>query len=119
MTDTAARRPVGRRTTQPDETATEAPSEERGDERRGAARPSIPIPHLTLPGLGVWHIPVPRASRGGRVAGDLLVIGGLVAVAALGVIEWPVAAVVGAGVFIAERRAAAVAISRAPSDHKE
>lgn len=122
MTDTAARRPVGRRTTQrPDETATEAPAEERGDERRGAARPSIPIPHLTLPGLGVWHIPVPRASRGGRVgvAGDLLVLGGLVGVAALGVIEWPVAAVVGAGVFIAERRAAAVAISRAPSDHKE
>jgi hypothetical protein len=122
MTDTAARRPVGRRTTQrPDEKATEAPAEERGDERRGAARHSVPIPHLTLPGLAVWHIPLPRVSRGGHVgvAGDLLVLGGLLAVTALGVIEWPVAAVVGAGVLVAERRAAAVAISRASRDHKE
>jgi hypothetical protein len=60
-------------------------------------------------------------SRGGHVgvAGDLLVLGGLLAVTALGVIEWPVAAVVGAGVLVAERRAAAVAISRASRDHKE
>lgn len=109
MTETVAAPGPGRR---PDGTGSQTEAgEQHGTERRHAARATIPVPHLTLPRLSVWHVPVPRVSPGG-VGGDLLVLGGLAAVTALGVIEWPVAAVVGAGVLIAERRAKAVASAR-------
>ena len=48
--------------------------------------PSVPMPRMRVPGNVIWW-------------------GGLVAAAALGVVEWPVAALVGAGTWIAERHA--------------
>jgi hypothetical protein len=48
--------------------------------------PSVPMPRMRVPGNVIWW-------------------GGLAAAAALGVVEWPVAALVGAGTWIAERHA--------------
>jgi hypothetical protein len=47
--------------------------------------PSVPIPRVRIPGNVLWW-------------------GGLAAVAALGIVDWPVAALVGAGTWVAERR---------------
>jgi len=46
--------------------------------------PAVPIPRLRIPGNVLWW-------------------GGLAAVAALGIVDWPVAALVGAGTWVAER----------------
>lgn len=56
------------------------------------SRTSSPIPSLPVPGL-------PFSMDRKKV----LWWGGLAALAAVGVIEWPVAAVVGAGSYVAER----------------
>lgn len=76
---------------------TEAPSDTAVP--TGSAAPSEnkangPIPPFPLPGL-------PFSADPKRV----LWWGGLAALAAVGVIEWPVAAVVGAGSYVAERLA--------------
>jgi len=47
--------------------------------------PAVPIPRLRIPGNVLWW-------------------GGLAAVAALGIVDWPVAALVGAGTWVAERQ---------------
>jgi hypothetical protein len=59
---------------------------------QSGTRASGPIPSLPLPGL---PFSVDRKK--------LLWWGGLAALATVGVIEWPVAAVVGAGSYVAER----------------
>ena len=48
--------------------------------------PSMPMPRIRVPGNMIWW-------------------GGLAAVAALGVVDWPVAALIGAGTWVAERHA--------------
>ena len=74
----------------------------------------VPVPHLSVtstpvhvPHAGVPHLRVPglAAIGSGSTPGRLLWLGGLAAVAALGVIDWPVAAVVAAGSYVAEQRA--------------
>jgi hypothetical protein len=44
-------------------------------------------------------VPIPRI----RVPGNVLWWGGLAAVAALGIVDWPVAALVGAGTWVAQQ----------------
>jgi hypothetical protein len=59
---------------------------------------------------GVLHVPsvhVPRVRVPGGTAGHLLWWGGLAAVAAFGVVDWPVVALVAAGSWIAEQNAKA------------
>ena len=68
---------------------TTAPSD---TEAPSVSRTSSPVPSLPIPGL-------PFSMDRKKV----LWWGGLAALAAVGVIEWPVAAVVGAGSYVAER----------------
>ena len=59
---------------------------------------------------GMLHVPtvhMPRVGVPGGTAGHLLWWGGLAAVAAFGVVDWPVAALVAAGSWIAEQNAKA------------
>ena len=44
-------------------------------------------------------VPIPRV----RISGNVLWWGGLAAVAALGIVDWPVAALVGAGTYVAQK----------------
>jgi hypothetical protein len=82
--------------------------------------PHVRMWHLRLPRLRLPHLPVPRMPMPpmpplpsmpridmNERAGKVMWYGGLAALAVLGVIEWPVAAVVAAGSYVAERRAAA------------
>ncbi len=72
--------------------------------------PSVRVTHVRLPRaphmhVAVPHIEVPSAARRsvqGR-RGMLLWWAGLAGAAAVGVLEWPVAAAVGAGTYVAER----------------
>ena len=67
--------------------------------------PRISMPHVSMPRLSMPHLSMPRppVSMDDR-AGKALWYGGLAAVAVLGVVEWPVAAVVAAGTYVVERR---------------
>jgi hypothetical protein len=56
-------------------------------------------------GLQLPRVPVPRMPTG--KAGRVLWWGGLAAVAAVGVVDWPVAALVAAGSWVAEQYAKA------------
>jgi hypothetical protein len=56
-----------------------------------------------LGALGGFRLPVPAGFAGGIDPQRLLWWGGLAAVAAVGIVEWPVALVVGAGSYVAER----------------
>jgi hypothetical protein len=75
----------------------------RGHERHGVAVPllvpEVHVHHVTVP-AGTPHVPLPHVSTGGA-----LWVGGLAALATVGVIGWPVAAVVAAGTYVAARRA--------------
>jgi hypothetical protein len=53
--------------------------------------------------LGGFRLPVPAGFAGGIDPARLLWWGGLAAVAVVGIVEWPVALVVGAGSYVAER----------------
>ena len=79
--------------------------------------PEVHIRRLPLPRVGVGHMPVPRVYAPVRHAVEsrlperstnrLVWFGGLAGLAVFGVIDWPVAAVVAAGTYVAERRAEA------------
>jgi len=58
---------------------------------------------------------VPRMHVPGGTAGNVLWWGGLAAVAALGVVDWPVAALVAAGTWVAEQHARQAAHAKAPA----
>lgn len=89
-----------------------------------AAGPSLPVlvpevhvRHLPLPKIEVSHVPVPhmrlpvsdavRSRLPEPTTNRVLWFGGLAGLAALGVIEWPVAGVVAAGTYVAARWARA------------
>jgi hypothetical protein len=67
----------------------------------------IPVPHLPVPSqhdVIVGAVRVSNVVRENTPSGDqLLYYGGLGALAAFGVVDWPVAAAIGAGVWIARR----------------
>jgi hypothetical protein len=69
--------------------------------------PNVPLPRVPLPSqhdviVGAVH--VSNVVRENRPSADqLLYYGGLGALAAFGVVDWPVAAAIGAGVWIARR----------------
>jgi hypothetical protein len=81
--------------------------------------PEVHVRHLPLPRVDVGHVPVPRVhlpmpdavrNRMPEHLGNrALWLGGLAGLAALGVIDWPVAGVVAAGTYVATRRARAAA----------
>ncbi|HUJ07942.1 MAG TPA: hypothetical protein VLX31_17690 [Streptosporangiaceae bacterium] len=62
---------------------------------RHNGKPKPPMPSMSMPRL---RVP-------GGTAGNVLWWGGLAAVAAFGVVDWPVAALIGAGTWVAERHA--------------
>jgi len=55
------------------------------------------------PHLPAVHVPVPHVPSG--TAGNVLWWGGLATVAAFGVVDWPVVALVAAGTWVAEQHA--------------
>lgn len=79
--------------------------------------PGVRVRHIPLPRIEMGHVPVPRVyvpvpdvvrSRLPEPTNNRLIwFGGLAGLAALGVIGWPVAGVVAAGMYVAERRAKA------------
>jgi hypothetical protein len=92
--------------------------------------PAVHVRHVPLPKVGLGHVPVPRVyvpvsetvrrQLPDRATNRVLWFGGLVGLAALGVIDWPVAGVVAAATYIAERRAeAAVAHELREEGHAE
>ncbi|MGE5765017.1 MAG: hypothetical protein ACM3ZF_14415 [Mycobacterium leprae] len=58
-----------------------------------------------MPEVHVPHVPVPRIHTPTGRTGRVLWWGGLAAVAAAGVVDWPVAALVAAGSCVAEQYA--------------
>ncbi len=86
---TAEKNPGQARTASGTEASTTA---RRGTEAPSDVRPNGPGPSLQLPGM-----PFPVDPK------RVLWWGGLAALATVGVLEWPVAAVVGAGSYVAER----------------
>jgi hypothetical protein len=73
----------------------------RGQQQRAAAEPADTGGQKggrSLPSVPGLHLP-------GGTAGTVLWWGGLGAVAALGIVDWPVAALVGAGTWVAEQHA--------------
>ncbi|MGZ4618150.1 MAG: hypothetical protein ACXV3F_05375 [Frankiaceae bacterium] len=70
------------------------------DEHKDAVHDGV----LQLPTM---HVPHVHVSFPGGTAGRVLWWGGLATMAAMGVVEWPVAALVGAGSWIAEQYAKA------------
>src|SRR5512147_3256962 len=105
--------PTTRATRKPDATSAESGAEasESVEDVHSSAAPHalvIPLPrmphlpHVGVPHVSRPHVPTPTMSGGG---GRALWLGGLGALAVAGVIEWPVAGVVAAGVWVAEQRA--------------
>jgi hypothetical protein len=78
----------------------------------------VPVPNISLPTVHLPHVPLPSqqtivggaakvgdAVRDNAPTGDQLVYyGGLGALAAFGVVDWPVAAAIAVGVWVARRR---------------
>jgi hypothetical protein len=58
-------------------------------------------------------MPVPRIHLPGGTAGKVIWWGGLAAVAALGVVDWPVVALVAAGTWVAEQHSSQSGHARA------
>ncbi len=80
----------------------ETPTVPGGEERKEAAPVTVRRgPELPLPGM---HVPMPTG-----VPGRVLWWGGLAALAAFDVVDWPVAVLVGAGSWVAEQYAKAAA----------
>jgi|SRR5215469_8657961 len=65
-----------------------------------AGRVKISLPHMPLPHMALPH---PQVRMPGGLPGNVLWFGGLTAVAVLGVVDWPVAALVAAGTWVAEQ----------------
>jgi hypothetical protein len=63
----------------------------------------VPVPRVRIPAPPVTGVP-----------GRVLWWGGLATVAAVGVLDWPVAAAIAAGTYVAERRARAGREGTAP-----
>jgi hypothetical protein len=87
-----------------------------GQQRQGGAQEAaggrvVHLPDVRIPDVRMPHMRVPvPGGAGGRV----LWWGGLAGVAALGVVDWPVAALVGAGTWVAEQYAKAAAQGTGP-----
>ena len=60
----------------------------------------VQLPHMALPHVALPH---PQVRMPGGLPGNVLWFGGLTAVAVLGVVDWPVAALVAAGTWVAEQ----------------
>ncbi len=85
--------------------ATTPAAEKRADghEPPEAKQPQSGVGHL--PHVWMPHVPAPQVSMPSGTAGRVLWWGGLAAVAAFGVVDWPVAALVAAGSWVAEQHA--------------
>lgn len=87
------------------------PTATSGEERKDDEMPRMP--RLPIPGVGM-----PVAMPAG-LPGRALWWGGLAALAALDIVEWPVAVLVGAGSWVAERYARAAAENQRAGQWKE
>lgn len=82
----------------------EAPAAPAGEERKEQGTP-VSMPRLPLPGI---HVGMPTGTPG-----RVLWWGGLAALAAFEIVDWPVAVLVGAGSWVAEQYAKAAQSQRA------
>ncbi|WP_433435002.1 hypothetical protein [Nonomuraea sp. CA-141351] len=87
-------------------------------------QPDVRLPHIEMPHIGMPHMEMPGLSK--QELGHYVDVartflpspdrmayyGALGALAAFGVLEWPVAAAIGAGTIIAQRRPGAPAFGR-------
>lgn len=83
---------------------------ERGDAtkpRSGKAAEHAPGGAVHMPTVHLPTVSLPGVRMPAGTAGHLLWWGGLAAAAAFGVVDWPVAALIGAGSWVAERYAKA------------
>ncbi|MFI7635057.1 hypothetical protein [Nonomuraea sp. NPDC049400] len=90
-------------------------------------QPDVRMPHIGMPHIEMPHMEMPRVSR--QELGHYVDIartflpapermayyGALGALAAFGVLEWPVAAAIGAGTIVAQRRPGTPMFGRQPS----
>ncbi|MGZ4595454.1 MAG: hypothetical protein ACXV3V_00885 [Actinomycetes bacterium] len=81
----------------------------------------VPLPRAHVPGVRVPSVHLPGADRlrphvdPRSVRGRALWIGGLGGLVIVGVLDWPVAAAVAAGTWVAERRARAYLRDQSPA----
>lgn len=80
-------------------TSAAAGSSPRSSEKKATQASGRHLPGVPVPGV---HVAMPTGT-----AGRVLWWGGLAAVAAFGVVDWPVAVLVGAGSWVAEQYAKA------------
>ncbi len=85
--------------------ATTSPARKRAEQHEPpeAKQPQGSLVHL--PRVSIPHVPTPHVSMPSGTPGRVLWWGGLAAVAAFGVVDWPVAALVAAGSWVAEQHA--------------
>lgn len=84
------------------------------DQKESPHEGGLRLPAVHLPAVAVPHVPLPHMSMPKGTAGRVLWWGGLAAVAAFGVVDWPVAALVGAGSWVAEQYAKQAREARRP-----
>jgi len=84
-------------------TTTRRTAQERDKEREHVQRA---VPSRDRAGRAAISVPVPvpRIRMPSGTAGNIIWWGGLAAVAAFGVVDWPVAAIVAAGTWVAEQQ---------------
>ncbi len=85
--------------------ATTSPARKRADQREPPEAKQPPGAVVHLPHVPMPHMPTPHVAIPPGAAGRVLWWGGLAAVAAFGVVDWPVAALVAAGSWVAEQHA--------------
>ncbi len=80
-------------------------SGQQGQSRQNGRKADDAAPHNGKPMPAMPSMSMPRLHVPGGTAGNVLWWGGLAAVAAFGVVDWPVVALIGAGTWVAERHA--------------
>ena len=81
--------------------------EEESAHAGGLRLPPVYVPTVHLSAVRLPTVPVPRVGMPEGTAGRVLWWGGLATAAAFGVVDWPVAVLVGAGSWVAEQYAKA------------
>jgi len=89
----------------------------RDEEREGAQR-SVPSRERARRAAITVPVRVPAIRMPAGTAGNVIWWGGLAAVAALGVVDWPVAAIVAAGTWVAEQQSRQAAEQRSRQAHR-
>lgn len=87
----------------PSEKTTRASSQKRSSEVAGAHRDEQQAERAGRRWVSLPALPRPSVSMPGGLAGNVIWLGGLATVAAFGVVDWPVVALIAAGTWVAEQ----------------